>query len=176
MVIRAAGVGGKPVYVERGGDTVYRPPAHQEGVRMYGFAVPARQPLLSAFCDRTFNRPTNGLLCVRPVSDWMLLSFSAIGRVSAASSPDSVLGGGSYREVMLWFPAVDERRGDVRWAIPYMFVDRGAPMSTGREVFGFPKQFGRVLMTSSRYAPESLPVFGDAIEVFGPDAELSRGG
>jgi hypothetical protein len=70
--------------------------------------------------------------------------------------------------VAIWMPVRDRRRGRLAWAIPYMFVDADAAMAGGREIYGFPKQMGRMDIPHGDRAPQAMSVDALTIRTFGP--------
>src|SRR5262249_49795551 len=109
-----------------------------------------------------------------PAASRVLVDFNAVGRIGSADHPDAMLGGMAYREVLVWFPMLDRRRRKMVWAVPYAFVDQGAPLSGGREIFGFPKQLADIAVSGDRESLAELTVSALAIERFAASASAQQ--
>jgi hypothetical protein len=174
LVIPASGASSLPrlpAYVEHGGEIACRHPADALGSRMYGFVIPARRDRLGAYCDRCFNKPTRGEEQWRAVSDQVLLNFVDIPTMGSTDEEDEKLGVTHEREAAIWFPVYEPRRNRLAWAIPYMFVDSGLALAGGREVYGFPKQLGRLNIPVGDSAPPKLTLNTVTFETYGPASQ-----
>lgn len=130
----------QPRYIERGGEIAYRQPFRSAGARIHFFFVEADQDYLAAYLDRCFNRPSGGVVSLRPPGPYVVLNFIHVERLTSGP-PDSALGGAAEDEASIWLPALEPRRGSrLVWTVPYMFVDSGQALVSGREVYGYPKQ------------------------------------
>jgi acetoacetate decarboxylase len=175
LVIPASGASSLPrlpAYVEHGGEIACRHPADALGSRMYGFVIPARRDRLDAYCDRCFNNPTGGEEQWRAVSDQVLLNFVDIPTMGSTDEEDEKLGMTHEREAAIWFPVYEPRRNLVAWAIPYMFVDSGLAMAGGREVYGFPKQLGRLNIPVGDSSPPMLTLNTVTFAKYGPASQV----
>ena len=102
---------------------------------MLNFVIQASTDHIDAFYDRYFNEPSQGSERYCAVGPLILLNFVETAEAASDQAPDSFLGAASYTEVGIWAPLLDLRRGRIALAVPYMFVDLGASMATGREVY-----------------------------------------
>ncbi len=136
------------MYVERGGEQVFRGPFLQSGTGYRAFVIRADRDRLAALCERTFVRPTGGAVRVRPITDAVLVSFAGIERISSLDPEHARFGTMPETDLVFWVP-VEVRCGEERlvaWFIPYIFVDAPPAMATGREHYGFPKSVGAIHM------------------------------
>ena len=155
-----------PRYVERGGEVVYRAPFVGRGARMYCFLLRAGMHELSRMLDRYLNEPSGGAVDFRPVAPFVMLNFNDVDIVASADPVDMMIGGMREQEVILWTLAFDVRRNRLASFIPYIFVDSGVVMANGREVYGFPKQFGVFKIEP----PNDFSVAAFALRRFAPDS------
>lgn len=160
-----------PSYVEHGGEICSRHPADALNSRMYGFAIEADRDLLSAYCERCFNRPTAGDEQWEAISDEVLLNFVDIPTMGSTDPLDQQLGVVHECEAAIWFPVFDRRRDRFAWAIPYMFVDSALALVGGREVYGFPKQMGTLKIPRDDFAPSKLQLNTVTLRTYAPESE-----
>ena len=155
-----------PRYVERGGEVVYRPPFCARDVSMWVFLVEADLECLDEVCRRTFTYPTDGAVEMVPLGPYVVVSFVNI-RELGSGPPDDRLGTLPELESSLWFPVLDTKRKRFVWHVPYMFVDGGAAMAGGREIYGFPKNIARLTIPDEGdVLPDELSVRTLALERF----------
>ncbi len=161
-------------YVERGGEQTYRPPYSAEGVRFYSFLLQADPDRLLAFLQKYVTTPSGGAVELLPAAPYVLLSFTDLKCLRSINPPDSGKGWTSEKEVSIFFLALDAKRQRLAWICPYMFVDSGYAMASGREVYGFPKQIGWITMPDegTQTSPFVLETMG--IERYSPDSEQTR--
>jgi hypothetical protein len=163
-----------PQYVERGGEIVPRQPSVAIDARLYGFTISADSDRIDEFCARVFNKPSGGEQHWQSATDWVLLSFVDIPELRSGDPLDSRLGSVHEREAAIWMPIRGGPRGDaqqqLRWAIPYIFVDSEWALVGGREPYGFPKQLGTVHLPRDEHAPQTLDVHTTTVKTFGPAA------
>jgi hypothetical protein len=159
----------RPRFVERGGEAVYRQPFSASGVRMYAFVLEADATRLDQWYERSFAEPSGGAVRLRAASSHVVLAFAEITRMAPSEEPDSMLGGTREVEAAIWAPAYDDT-DELLWTMPYVFVEQMSPIAGGREIYGFPKQLGRITGDFSADAPTSLSVDALAVRTFGPKA------
>jgi len=161
-------------YVERGGEQTYRPPYSAEGVRFYSFLLEADSKRLLAFLEKYFTVPSGGVVELVPASHYVLLSFTDLKTLRCIDPPDSTKGSTAEKEVSIFFLALDAKRRRLVWVCPYMFVDSGYAMASGREVYGFPKQFGWITLPEEGGQTSPLALETMAIERYSPQSPQSR--
>jgi hypothetical protein len=161
-----------PAYVERGGGIVLQHPYLQRGTRLVAWLFRSRYEALVELCDRYLN--LDGELAYRPLAPFVALISADIQRAGSESAADRAKGWMPERDVSFWVPVVAGRRlGGVwlpaeprlSWFLPYVWVDSGIAMAAGREVFGFPKEAGRLEI--SELDPNCLSVSADVTRSHG---------
>lgn len=165
----------EPAYVERGGEIAYRLPFRSAGAHIHFFFVHGDEECIRRHLDRTYNRPSGGAVSLEPAGPYVLLNFITVRRLTSGE-PDRALGGASEREASIWVPALRRGVGPDRlvWTVPYMFVDSGQAMASGREVYGYPKQLGTIEIEElDDGAPDRLWLETLALRTYGRD-ELAR--
>jgi Acetoacetate decarboxylase (ADC) len=163
----------RPRYVERGGEMVYAQPYTAVGARMYSFTIDADESRLDAMVRSQLVDPSGGSLRMTTVGPMALLSFVAIQILRPADEPDAALGSLPEREAAIWVPVVDRRRNELLWYVAYMFVDSPLAMASGREVYGYPKQLGRITIPDTEPPPALLELAATSLKVFRP-SEVAR--
>jgi hypothetical protein len=133
-----------PDYVERGGRQVWRPPYTARHAEVFGFVLEASQPAIDALLTESLVEPSRGAVDYRCASDYIMVTFASIGRLSSDDPVDRRRGYIPERELSIWCLAADMVAGGrLVWYLPYVFTDSGQTVATGREVYGYPKQIGR---------------------------------
>lgn len=139
-----------PTYIERGGEQSLVPPGTLNSTQFYIFILKADKTKLQAMADRLFNTPSGGAVDYRPLSDYVVLMFTHVDQLQSAQQSQGWI---AYHDIALWVPymAIKKRLGvEIAERIvmypPYIMVDNGSTMVTGREVFGLPKQMGSFTM------------------------------
>jgi hypothetical protein len=132
-----------PDYVERGGRQVWRPPYTARGATLFGFVLDADADAIDLLLDHVFNEPSGGAVDYRCAHPSVIVIFAAIERLASADPRDAERGYLSELEASVWCLAADVAAGSrLLWYLPYVFVDAGQAIASGREVYGYPKQTG----------------------------------
>jgi hypothetical protein len=161
------------MYIERGGEIVFSPPGRARGVRMYSFILRAEPRRLGALFDRYLNVPTKGEVAFEPAGSLFVLNFTSLAEVGAMRGPDEELGFFRESEMAIWTLGYDKNQNEYVTFVPYMIVDQGPALAMGREVFGFPKQFGRVEMPGRDGAAERFSLHLPGLDSWGPGQEFT---
>lgn len=132
-----------PRYVGRGGEQVFRHPYEATEGRFFGFVLPARQERLDQVLNRYLAEPSGGTVRFRSAVPYVLLNFVEL-RLHSSDPRDRSIGAVIEQEAAFWILADPGDGAHLAWFTPYMFVDSGPAIASGREVFGFPKQHGIV--------------------------------
>ena len=168
----------RPPFVERGGEQVSRGPFSQDATDLRAFVVRGDHRRLAAYCERTFEAPSGGLVRCRPLSDAVILTFAEIRRLRSLDREHGERGWTSEADVVVWVPViVDYPDGEGRaqrlaWTIPYIFVDKACAVITGREAYGFPKAPGRFELPADPASEDPYRVYTPVLETFSPQSEL----
>jgi hypothetical protein len=163
-----------PDYVERGGRQVWRPPYTARGAELFGFVLQAGHGAIDELLARDLVEPAQGAVDYRCANDRIVVVFAQIERLASDDGRDRDRGYLSEREVSVWCLAADVTAGArLVWYLPYVFVDSGQAVASGREVYGYPKQMGRFPNTFPRELAEggTTIVEAPAIDPFGPDVK-----
>jgi hypothetical protein len=132
-----------PEYVDRGSEQVWRPPASATDVDLYGFVIPADGGAIDAMLSHDLNLPSGNAVDYRCANPNVIVTFGSIGHEASTDPVDSGRGFISENEVSVWCLAADmNASGRLVWYLPYIFTDSQQTVSTGREIFGYPKQLG----------------------------------
>lgn len=133
-------------YVEYGGLTTAPGPMRCEDVTLYVFWARASHGRLAELCRRVFAEPTSGAVDCEPLlSGWVAITFGTIGRIAVLTPPHDVKGHVHERHAAIWVPV--HCRGpaptpSVAAFIPYMWLDNPISVASGREVYGYAKNWG----------------------------------
>ena len=132
-----------PDYVDRGGRQVWRPPYTASGAKLFGFVLEADSAAIDSLLHRDLNEPAGGAVDYRCAHPSVIVVFAAIEQLASGDPLDKQRGYMSELEVSVWCLAADVTAGSrLVWYLPYVFVDSGQAVASGREVYGYPKQIG----------------------------------
>ncbi len=132
-----------PEYVDRGSEQVWRPPASATDVDLYGFVIPADTAAIDAMLAHDLNLPSGNAVDYRCANPNVIVTFGSIGHEASSDPVDSGRGFIRENEASVWCLAADmNASGRLVWYLPYIFTDSQQTVSTGREIFGYPKQLG----------------------------------
>ena len=151
-------------YVEHGGLAAPPGPLLCEDATLWAFLVRADSRQLARECKRVLEIPSNRAVRVYPLLPAVLLIFARLGTVTSTTCPYTLVGHVPEQEVAVFVPVVVRtRRGPrvmpaprrrfpprigslarVRFAafITYMFLDNPMSIAAGREIYGYPKNWG----------------------------------
>ncbi len=156
-----------PFYIERGGEQVFSPPFESRGVRLYGFVFPLQSGEgAQSTLDRSLKTPTGGVTDYRLAAPFVLVTFAHMGPLASLTTPDADKGFFEYDEAAVWLLTMALEAGStpprvdrLAWFIPYMFAELSQAVCCGREIYGYPKQYGwinGIEVASSTGMPETL--------------------
>ncbi len=148
----ASSPGELPRYVDddlRHGWPVPRGPYLQRDARIAAFWLPADGDALHRLCQRYLSAPTNGAWDYVPAMPYVAMLYAEMD-VLSTDARDQALGHSRERELSFWAPVVGRRKAGglwtpdhAAWFLPCLYVDNPSALVTGREVYGFPKMWGR---------------------------------
>ncbi|HMR74519.1 MAG TPA: acetoacetate decarboxylase family protein [Polyangiaceae bacterium] len=140
-------------YVTRGGVQTFAPPILAKGTRMTSLALEADPAALQRIVDQFLNGPVAAQSNQRffALGNVVFLAYAPMDHISVTDPIDRNKGFMRETDVAIWMPLVGGKRvagvfvpTSVYWFMPYVWVDVPAAMTTGREVFGFPKEMAWV--------------------------------
>ncbi len=174
-----------PRFIERGGMQQYPQPSILKNYQLYGFVIEGSLPALQNMCDKYINNPTQGKTNYQPVTNLVLVTFGKSPNVNSLPFKDR--GFFSETEAIIWvLTMVGKQVGPfflvdrLAWFIPYIYVDESYIMAIGREVFGYPKQWGwfdfpdNPMEPEKLTIPEKLLVEARVFKHFSPETKATR--
>jgi uncharacterized protein with NAD-binding domain and iron-sulfur cluster len=172
-----------PLYIERGGDPAFANPYFLEHSRIYSFLLRANYEALRATCDKYLNAPLSGCgtgIEYRPLGPLVAFACADIQSVRSLDRIDGQKGWTTERDVAFWVPVTRGRvanSGDFRpdalcWFHPYIWVDNGLAMASGRELYGFPKELADTVYPAGPADAGRFSVTAAAFETYHPDARV----
>lgn len=135
-----------PEYADNGlGFPAFRGPYLQKDARLAAFFFNADRESLAALCDQTLNVSESFNYKYIPLTSSVMLVFADM-LVSSRDERDREVGFIPETEVSFWVLTVAMQKTQsglvphhLAWFLPYLLVDEGNAIATGREVFGFNK-------------------------------------
>src|ERR1051326_7860060 len=164
---------GLPAYVETRGNPALRQPLALHDTMLYAFLLHTEMAPLTELCEMTFNRPSARAVEYVPLGPLVFAECADTARVQSLDPLHAQWGWGAERDFSFWVPLVERRSGDLRWFMPYMFVDSGAACIGGRETYGFIKQTATLTLRPSRDDPAELAVDTLLVEHAGSGAHAA---
>ncbi len=143
-----------PPYVIRPAESVHLQPYACRNTQMYGFYLKADAAVMQArLVDPILNAPSGGVLDYRVLSGMVLLSFAFAAQGTSTLPPDNGIGWVPENSWTLWIPLVEVKQelgftvGQRLVMYPaYICVDNSWSLAAGREVYGFPKGYGPLVI------------------------------
>jgi hypothetical protein len=170
-----------PEYADHGaGFPVFRGPYLQKDARLAAFFFNADPEQLTRLCDRTLNVSEVFGYKYVPMTSSLMLVFTDM-LVSSRDERDAQVGLIPETEVSFWILALAMQKTQsgyiphhLAWFLPYLLVDEGNAIATGREVYGFNKLAAQFEKPEKIQRPEfSADVLG--FKEFGADSIAQRG-
>ncbi len=169
-----------PDYQVWGGKQVFKQPYNIQGTEFYGFFVEGTMKNLQDLCDRALNQPGSPVE-YRPVTNYVLISFDVINSMKSIDKPDSEEGYFSENEIIVWvLTMVGKQIGPffyverLAWFVPYIFVSNSAALLAGREVYGFPKNLGRVQIPQPNEEPDFFSLDTLMLKTYSPNTKAEE--
>jgi hypothetical protein len=169
------------VYVNRWGLRGSPQPFTCDGLISHQFVVQGRLSSLQGLCDRYLNRPSQGELCYRPVTQNVMVMFNYARSIRCVDRAYQHMGFSPETEVAFMVLTVAVREVDGRtvadhlaWFVPYIFVDNPAALTWGREIHGFPKELGWIELPVDPQAADRLTLDCFGLRRFHPTERMCR--
>jgi len=152
-----------------------------QNANLYAFILKGDTDKILNQCIKSLNEAADGHIEYYPLSPYILMTMVDLQEIKSGVKPYSELG--SIRENELTFfvvLAAGRREGGIFIAerivlhVPFIFVDNSFAMTAGREIFGFPKQWGWLDFPSHPDNLSSMTVDTDVIQTYAPTAQASR--
>ncbi len=136
-------------YIQQPGDPQGRPPYLGRGVLMQAGLLTANATKLDALVNHTLGQ-VDPALRFQAVGDKVLFAALYADRMSSDHPEDRQFGSVPEIDIGLWVLTWGGRdgRNSLRWMPAFIFVDSATAMMTGRELYGYPKHFGRMIRRS----------------------------
>ncbi|MBO1908879.1 hypothetical protein KHP60_23220 [Microvirga sp. 3-52] len=161
-------------YAEVPGNIISRLPIIALNGVLRAFLLPSSMSTLQAACDKVLNNPSGGALTFMPALPLVLFTDLFVPRMTSGDPVDSQKGFVKEQDLGFWILTIggltdaplDWR---LRWLPVYLWVDSGAAMAGGREVFGYPKHLGHFVRSGAGNSDVSVSSLH--FQSFGPTIE-----
>jgi uncharacterized protein with NAD-binding domain and iron-sulfur cluster len=171
-------------YVEYGGLTSAPGPLSCSGTTLYGFWANCRRDRLEELCRRVFEEPSGGAVRCVPLFDYAIITFGLIERIRPLTPPFDQMGEVAERHAAIWIPVRcrgPEGTPPVAVFLPYLWIDDPVSVASGREVYGYAKNWGwprfagdGITRSSKPGPPGRFELDAYAIEEFGAHQQPGR--
>lgn len=175
----------RPRYVERGGTQDILGPFELEDVAIDAFAFSADYGALFRLVRRQLGCVLHRAALRRPICrglvGYEIAPLAPVVFLVAAQTRRIQIGERGFMpeiDVAFWVPVLLARRIGaalvpcrVSFYQPYLFVDSGQAMATGRETYGYHKMIGEFVLPSDPRVVETLAVDTIGFETWGPHVE-----
>jgi hypothetical protein len=162
----------KPAYAQLPNRAVGFGPYTQTTGWLHTFCVDGDKAKINTFLDAMFDKPSGGAVAYEAITSKVFVSFARFASVRADGPPDDKRGVIPENDVAVW--ALARRKGgsllEMIWIPLFVFVDNSSAMASGREVYGFPKQYSRIGLPDTE-PPSTGPFTAEAVvlDPFAPD-------
>ena len=138
----------RPQYVHHKDLQVFAPPIRCGDVHLYAFFAKADPICLQRWVDRWYNTPGRGELDFKAVGGHVMVTFQEVETLQSLDPRGSQIGSTSELEASIWLPIAQPppRRPVAGLALPWIWPDNSLAVATGRELYGFRKQFSYIRM------------------------------
>lgn len=167
-----------PHYVERADGQAFNQPYLIKGTKMYGFVIEGSMTKLQEMCDKYLNNPSNGEIEYRPATNYVVLTFNTIDSLSSIEPPDRDKGKVDEEEAVFWMlTVVGKKVGPffvaerLAWFLPYLYVNNSPVLVSGREVFGFMKELGKLQIPKINQDPDLFTADTLVFKEFDPEVK-----
>jgi len=137
-----------PRFVDMPWDWVRPQPYDLDQSQMWAFPLRAQAGPLLRYCREMVDGPTAGAFSARPLpGNFVLLVFAKVDE--GRSDPERRDGFLVENEVAIFVPIRlkdDQGRERIDVLVPSLYVDNAASVVAGREIYGFPKLHGEVII------------------------------
>ncbi len=162
-----------PPFIRMPGDIVGSPPYRATGCLMQGLFLQGSRTAQQTFCDLALNGPAGGALVFHAVTDQVLMTALYADTMGSADPVDASKGVMQEWDVGFWTAVHGGRPGaeddwKTYWLPSYLFVDSPAAMSSGREIYGYPKTTGRFEGRQTDHRDPTVTISVQHFPVFGP--------
>jgi hypothetical protein len=138
-------------FIRYAGNNIVKNPFAIRHAKAFGFAVDGNLDSIQALIDKTLNLSPDTRY--RAVSSTVLIAYMRMQELACALPPDDTHGCYCENELNVSFlMAVEERHGvawvpkRLAWYLPYLWLDSNHAMIAGRDIYGFPKQYGTLTL------------------------------
>jgi uncharacterized protein with NAD-binding domain and iron-sulfur cluster len=166
-------------YVEFGGLTTIPSPYRCDDATLHGFWARCDGEKLDRLCDRVFSDPSDGKVRFQAFGEHVMLTWGRILTVRSLDPRFADRGTVNEDQVAVWVPVLGP--DGLAMFVAYIWLDNPMSMTSGREVLGYPKTWGRLgFPEHGDDGPFGLAAFGlaqagDRAD-FSPLLELTRQG
>lgn len=165
-----------PNYVVRPAETVQLQPYICRNTQLYGFYLRANKAVVQArLVDPILNAPSGGAITYRCLSDLVLVSYAKAAQCTSTLPPANQMGWMLENSWTLWVPllVIKEELGiEVAQRLvfypAYICVDNSWSLTAGREVYGFPKSYGPMIVPEASGDPAAFSASAMVIPRYGP--------
>lgn len=147
----------KPLLVNHFARVPVPPPYEHRGACVHSFSLAAPLQSLQKLCDAWFDEASSGAVTYTVILPTLFVLVANIAEVQPGDPTHADLGITSEIDVGLWLLALRTKpfSSVPRWIPVRLLVDSADAVVVGREVFGFPKELGRMTIPST--APSAGP-------------------
>jgi hypothetical protein len=164
-----------PAYVEYPSAQTLPGPIAFTGLTMSAFLLPADMAVLRALCQSLITTPSGGQVSFTPVLPVVMMSFTAFPQGVFVNFPDR--GRATERELSFGIPGIYAGAGALGFGLlmPFLFLDNPVAMLTGRENYGYFKQWGEITLPGDGL-PQAFSAEVYGCPAFAPTAQWGRQG
>lgn len=168
-----------PPYVNRPAESVHLQPYACHNTQLYGFYLRGnKETIQQKLVDPILNAPTGGATDYRTITDFVLISYAFAAQGTSTLPPDNQMGWVPENSWTLWIPLAAVK---VELGVPvaqrlvfypaYICVDNSWSLAAGREVYGFPKGYGPMVIPKAGEPPVQFSASTLVMPTYAPQNE-----
>lgn len=162
-----------PDHVRRPGDIVGAAPYRAEGCLMQAIVLEGDKKAQQRHIDLVLNQPAGGAFVFHVLSDLVLLSALYVETMRSLDPIDAQRGVMGEMDVGFWTavhggPVARPDQWTTYWFPSFLYVDTASAMSSGREIYGYPKTASRIVRGSNDPADPTVEIEALHMPLYGP--------
>lgn len=163
-----------PRFVERPGEACHLQPSACLDTQLYGFFLKGDAATMQRrLVDPCLNLPSGGQTDYRVVSNHVMVTYAFAGQGRSTLPPDRDMGWVPETSWTVWIPtaAVQKEFGGhvnvatrLAFYAAYISVDSSWSVAAGREIYGFPKNYGPIEIPAAGQPPKRFSAATTVLE------------
>ncbi len=163
----------QPPFIFTPGQVAFKGPFKHDDSHIFAFFVEGELALIQQTIDRTLNVAAAGQYRYRAVSSLVMVQFARLKQVYSLASGFEQRGKIRETDVITWVMLAELDKDDKVtgsfWHPVHIWVDEHQAVTTGREIYGYPKQLAKMQMPDGPDLPLEFALEVNSHQHYGTD-------